>query len=80
MATPEQQAIWLEELERILPNIRTGDSLSSYTIPGSSTTFWFEGREIGSVADPAFGEAFMAIWLDPRTRARKLRTQLLAEN
>ncbi len=80
VAPPEQQLEWLARLEAILPDVRSGDSLSSYTVPGRETRFFFGGEQIGLVDDPAFGEAFLAIWLDPRTRAAKLRNQLLAES
>jgi len=77
VADEDQRAAWLKDLERVLPSIQRGDVLSSLTRPGKDTRFYFAGEEIGRIEDPAFGEAFLAIWLDPRTRATQLRESLL---
>ena len=77
VANTAQQRVWLSDLEALLPDIKRGDVLSSLTIPGEETRFYYAGQEIGRIEDPAFGEAFLAIWLDPRTRAAKLREALL---
>lgn len=79
VAGKQQRQVWLEQLERLLPDIYRGDQLSSLILPGEETRFYFGGTEIGRIQDPAFGEAFLAIWLDPRTRAEQLRRELLAE-
>ena len=78
VADRAQQQIWLNDLGALLPDVQRGDVLSSLTVPGKETRFYLAGREIGRIEDPAFGEAFLAIWLDPRTRAAKLREALLA--
>ena len=76
-----QRSAWLAELEIILPEIRKDLRLSSLVNPESSTVFYQDGSAIGTVDDPEFGPAFLAIWLDPKTKARKLRKSLLqAEN
>ena len=80
VADPAQQQAWLNDLEALLPDVRRGDVLFSLTVPGKETRFYHAGREIGRIADPAFGEAFLAIWLDPRTRAAKLREALLTQS
>jgi hypothetical protein len=80
VAEPGQQAIWLNQLEALLPNVRTGDQLASLTVPSEATRFYLGDKEIGTIDDPDFGEAFLAIWLDPRARAGKLRAALLAES
>lgn len=79
VADSTQQQAWLDELEALLPDVRRGDVLSSLTVPGKETRFYLAGEEIGRVEDPAFGDAFLAIWLDPRTRAANLREALLAQ-
>ena len=38
----------------------------------------FSDRFLGEIADPEFGRAFFAIWLDPRTSAPQLRANLLS--
>lgn len=72
----DQRAAWLREMTRIFADVGAGQTLAGIHLP-RSTRFYFEGRFIGAIDDPAFGPAFFAIWLDPRTSAPKLRTELL---
>lgn len=75
--TEDQRAAWLREMSKIFPDVAAGQVLAGFHLPNGATRFFFEGRFIGAIADPAFGHAFFAIWLDPRTSAPKLRTELL---
>ena len=72
----EQRAEWLREMTKIFPDVAAGQTLAGIHL-ANSTRFYFEGRFIGAIEDPAFGHAFFAIWLDPRSSASKLRTELL---
>jgi hypothetical protein len=68
---------WLEAMRRVLPDVKRGDELTGASLPGRGTHFFHNGRAVGAIDDPAFARAFYAIWLDPRTRVRELRAQLL---
>jgi hypothetical protein len=75
--TEAQRANWLEQMRRIFPDVSRGQRLAGVNLPGVGARFYFDGRLLGSVDDPAFAQAFFAIWLDERTRAPQLRENLL---
>lgn len=72
-------ARWGEQLGRILPDVSLGDRLIGVFDPGKGVWFYSAHALLGCIDEPAFGPAFAAIWLDPSTRAPKLRAQLLGE-
>ncbi len=73
----EQRAAWLREMIRIFPDVSAGHTLTGIHLAYGATRFFSDGRFIGAIDDPAFGRAFFSIWLDARTSAPKLRTDLL---
>ena len=75
--TPADHRRWLEEMRRLLPDVRRGDELTGASTPGRGAQFLLNGRSIGSIDEPEFARAFFAIWFDPRTRSRDLRASLL---
>ena len=70
---------WNERMKRVFPNVKAGDELVGANIPGVGARFFYNGRLVGEIADPAFAHAFFSIWLDPRTREPALRAALLGE-
>lgn len=72
-----QQRRWLAEMEKIFPNVDKGSRIAGVFQPGTGARFYVDGVFAGSVDEPAFSRAFFAIWLDPRTRAPRLRESLL---
>jgi hypothetical protein len=77
LGTPESRVRWAAELRRTWHDVQRGDRLTAVVVPGQGTRFYDAHRRLGTVADPAFGPAFLSIWLDPRTAVRDLRAQLL---
>ncbi len=73
-----RRAAWHADMLRIFPDVGAGKRLAGVNLPGRGARFYFDGRFIGAIEDPAFARAFFAIWLDPRTKVPKLREQLLA--
>lgn len=71
------QARWLEAMQRIFPNVDKGRRIAGVNVPGKGARFYVDGVFAGSIDEPAFAQAFFAIWLDERTRAPKLRESLL---
>ncbi len=74
-----QQQVWSAALARLWPDVTTGQQLSLYLDGKGSSHFYHQGRYLGAIDTPAFGEAFLDIWLSPRTRAPQLRRQLTGE-
>ena len=77
LASAEQQARWKRELESHWQDVRPGDNMTIVMTPGGETYFYRQDRRLGSVKDPQFGPALLAIWLDPRTAVADLRQQML---
>lgn len=70
---------WLKLLEKIWPDVGDGDQLIVVTKPNGSTDFFNKDTSLGTVNDPQFGGAFLAIWLDENSRFTKNRKELLGE-
>lgn len=77
-AIPEPQAQqWLAQMQRIFPDIKTGDKLTGHHHPEQGVSFTYNGRSIGRIADPEFSRRFFGIWLSPTTSQPEMRTALL---
>ncbi|WP_371875603.1 chalcone isomerase family protein [Duganella aceris] len=74
-----QRAAWLQKMKAIFPDVQEGSRLSGVFLPGQGMRFYRDGKELAMVADPAFAQAFVGIWLDPATSAPKLRAALLRD-
>jgi len=74
---PAQRERWLDELRRIWSDVEPGDNVTTIVIAGGPTRFYDQKRRFGQLDDPAFGPAFLAIWLDPRSVVSDLRSRLL---
>ena len=70
---------WTAELQRTFPSVVSGDRLTGLHVPRVGTRFFFNSRLISEINDPAFGDAFFAIWLDEGTKRADLRKQLLGQ-
>jgi len=74
---PEQRERWLAELRRAWSDVAPGHNVTTVVIAGGPTRFYDQQGRFAQVDDPAFGPAFLAIWLDPRSVVSDLRRQLL---
>ena len=70
---------WLMILENIWPDVMKGDQLIVITNPSGKTSFYNNRTSLGTIEDPDFGAAFLAIWLDEKSRFKKNRKELLGE-
>lgn len=77
--TPEQREHWGELLKKMLPDVDAGDYLTGVNMPKRGVRFYQNGKQIGTIEDREFAQAFFGIWLDPRTSEPALRKQLLGE-
>ncbi|MBD1575776.1 hypothetical protein HC723_04820 [Vibrio sp. S11_S32] len=81
--TSNQTDVWLAELDKIWPNVSSGNQLTLLVNPQGVSTFYFAShathsvKAMGSIKDVDFGPAFLSIWLSPKTSEPKLRQQLL---
>lgn len=73
----EQHARWLAQMEKLFPDVEKGRRIAGVNQPGKGARFYVDGDFVGSIDEPEFARAFFAIWLDPRTRAPRLRDSLL---
>lgn len=72
-----QLARWESDMRRAFTDVAPGDLLAGLCLPGQGARFYRGQGDVVEVPDPAFADAFFAIWLDPRSRDRALRAQLL---
>ena len=68
---------WRSDLTPIIPDVKAGDRLVGYFDTEYGASFYSDQKSLGQIQDPDFASAFLAIWLDPATRAGALRTALL---
>ena len=74
----KQRMLWLQSLEKIFPDIASGDTLIGLHLPDRGTLFLHNGKPVGDIPGDAFAKAFFGIWLDERTSVPKLRSALIA--
>jgi len=74
---PEQRERWIATLRTFWSDVGPGQNVTTVVIPGRVTRFYDDRGFMGQVDDPAFGPAFLSIWLDPRSVVGNLRVQLL---
>lgn len=75
--TDAQLKGWTTEMQKTFPSVVSGDRLTGVYVPKIGTRFFLNGRLISEINDPAFGDAFFAIWLDEGTKRPDLRRSLL---
>jgi hypothetical protein len=68
---------WGDEMLRIFPDIKKGESLIGVSVPGKGAKFYSRDKLIASADDPEFAKAFFDIWLSEKTSEPKLRERLL---
>jgi len=68
---------WGEEMAKIFPDIRQGDTLVGVSVPGKEARFYTREKFIAAVADPEFARAFFDIWLSEKASEPAVRDRLL---
>ncbi|MDH5256289.1 MAG: chalcone isomerase family protein [Gammaproteobacteria bacterium] len=79
LAPAATRSAWARQLDAMWKDVARGDNLTAVVLPGGETQFFDRQGVLGRVDDPAFGPAFLRIWLDSRTAIQDLRAQLLGE-
>lgn len=75
--TDVQRKTWTTDMTKFFPSVKSGDRLTGVYVPKIGTRFFFNGKLISEINDPAFGDAFFAIWLDEGAKKPDLRRALL---
>lgn len=70
---------WRAQMQQAFVDVQPGERITGVYLPGRGCRFYVNDRLQHEVADPAFADAFFAIWLDPRSRDQALRRELLGE-
>jgi hypothetical protein len=70
---------WTADLKKAFPDVKQGDKLTGVYVPKQGTRFFFNSRLTSEISDPAFGDAFFAIWLDDKAKKLELRRALLGQ-
>lgn len=68
---------WLAEMQRVFVDVKPGDRLTGVATPERHARLYYNGRFRGEIADPAFTEAFFAIWLSERSSQPRFRELLI---
>jgi len=68
---------WKLALERVFPNVKSGDVIVGVLKPNQGAEFYHQSRLSGRIDDLDFARTFFAIWLDERTSEPELRKRLL---
>ncbi len=79
LGSPDQQAAWLSLMRQVFPDVQVGTRLSGAYQVGQGVRFYRDGVLLKEINDAEFARAFFSIWLDERTRAPRLRKQLLGQ-
>ncbi len=77
MVSVSNQRNWVNKLEEIWPDIKSGDTLIFELYKNEKNQFFYNGREIGNIGDSNFGETFLDIWLSIKTTRPNIRKAML---
>ena len=73
-----QAKAWMDEMQRVIPNVKSGDRVMGIHRPGLGAQFYVNGKLSGEIKDTEFARLFFGIWLSPKTSEPKMRLALLA--
>jgi hypothetical protein len=76
--TPAQLKSWSATLQALIPNVRSGESITGVYQPDKGMQLLHQDRLLGELSDTELAQRFLGIWLAPETSQRQLRQQLLA--
>ncbi|HBC56721.1 MAG TPA: hypothetical protein DCZ03_06100 [Gammaproteobacteria bacterium] len=68
---------YIARLGSIWPTVEENDELIFLVDSQGVGAFYFNGEYLGEIEDPQLSEAFLGIWLSPKTPNTKLRSALL---
>ena len=66
-------------LKNIWPDITKGDRITAFTADAKETVFYYNGKNVGKIADAEFTTAFFGIWLSEKSSEPQMRKELLGK-
>ena len=78
LGNASQLAVWRQELQRLMPSVRSGDQVVVFCPSDAKTLAYYNGRVQGEVDDATLCNAIMNVWLHPASRYQEMRKSLLA--
>ncbi len=73
----EEAARWLAAMVQIFPDVKEGDRITGFLLPGVGARFAVNGAATGAVREPEFARLFFGIWLSEQSSESTLRRGLL---
>ncbi|WP_045465290.1 chalcone isomerase family protein [Vibrio hyugaensis] len=82
--TQAYRQAWISEFDTMFPNIKKGDELTYLTDGKTGQLIYRQAGSkpyqiVGYVKDERLNDAFLSIWLSPKTEFPKLRKQLIGQ-
>ncbi|WP_045403487.1 chalcone isomerase family protein [Vibrio hyugaensis] len=82
--TQAYRQAWISEFDTMFPNIKKGDELTYLTDGKTGQLIYRQAGSkpyqiVGYVKDEGLNDAFLSIWLSPKTEFPKLRKQLIGQ-
>ena len=75
--TDDEASRWLSAMLQVFPDVKAGDRITGFLVPGMGARFAINGQMKGDVRDPEFAKLFFGIWLSEKTSEPALRRALL---
>lgn len=67
---------WYSQMKDIFPDVSNGSVITGVYLPNDETLFYHDGKLIGRVQDPKFGQRFFGIWLSDKTSEPEFKNKL----
>lgn len=77
--TDDEAGRWLAAMTQIFPDVKDGDRITGFVVPGLGARFAINGTLKGDVRDLEFAKLFFGIWLSDKTSEPALRRALLGQ-
>jgi hypothetical protein len=74
-----KSARWVTAMKQVFPDVKEGDRITGFNVPGMGARFFVNGQLKGDIRDPEFARLFFGIWLSPKTSEPALRDALLGK-
>ncbi len=73
----EQLQRWETYMQQAFLDVKEGEQLIGVHLPGVGCRFYSRDKLLAEILDPAFAQAFFAIWFDARSKDANLRQKLI---
>ena len=71
---------WLQQLGQLWPDIKEGDQLTFWIAQNGEGDFYHNDKWLGHIEERELSDAFLSIWLSPKTSEPKLRRKLIGDD